>query len=234
MAKAKIYTPRRTDGLWRGVVISGWIFIAMAAGLSAANVYRALLLGEMSPTDYMVEADFIPGHEGEFWTAGLLALGLLLAYVVGAVFVLCWYLRSIRNAHVLHRGIETTPGWVVWSFFVPVVSLFRPYAMTSELWRSSRQPDGWKALRDPAILRWWWGLLLGAGFASIGANIFSRAAENAQSLQQVAVVLALVYGAQAVAGLLFLSFGGDISRRQTELVVAGYRPPESTIPAWSA
>lgn len=230
----KIYEPRRTDGLWRGVMISGVIFIAMATGLSITCLYRASLLASFPPDTYLVEGDFIPGHEGELWATVLLSFGLVLSYIVGAIIVLCWYVRSIRNAQVLHRGIETTPGWAVWNFIVPIISLFRPYTMTSELWRSSQKPEGWKSLHDPASLRWWWGLILVGGFISIVANVFSGSADSTGTLRPIALILACMFATQAVAGILFLRLGRQISKRQTALVLSGHRPSAPTIPAWSA
>jgi hypothetical protein len=234
MAKSKkTWAPRATDKLWGAIRIWGTIFIVMAATLAGLLIHKAVLLGAFAPLDYMTQEDLVGSDIEAVATLGVVVL-FLLAYVVGAFLVLCWYLRSIRNARVLHRGIQTSPTWVVWYFIIPILSLFRPYSMTSELWRSSKQPEGWKGARDPVALRWWWGALLGAGFISLVGDGICRSAETAGMLQTGTVLVASCYVLQGLAGVLFLGIGGRISKRQTALVVAGHRPPEPTIPAWSA
>jgi hypothetical protein len=235
MTKAKkVWAPRATDRLWGAIRIWALIFIVAATVTCGLLVHKAVVLGGLDAADYMTENDFVPGLEAETLVLGGIILVYLLTYVIGAFLVLCWYLRSIRNARTLHRGIETSPAWVVWYFIIPVLSLFRPYSMTSELWRSSDTPENWKGARDPALLRWWWGAVIAASLDGVVANGFSQAAETVAVLQVGTVLLAICYGLQAVAGLLFLRVGGPISRRQTALIVSGHRPPEPTIPAWSA
>lgn len=234
MAKTKTWTARPTKGLWGAIVVTGWIFILCSAALALGYAYRISLLAGMHPMEPLSELDPIPGHEGESLIIGLLALPYILAYLVGAFLTLRWYLRSIRNARVLHHGITVSPAWVIWYFIIPVVSLFRPYTMASELWRSSLQPEGWKSLHDPALLRWWWALVLGGGFASTIASSVGRAATTVEGVMVASVLTAIGFGALALSGVLFLSIGGPISRRQTALIAAGHRPEESTIPAWSA
>jgi len=234
VAKTKISATRPTDGLWRAVTITGWIFILFSALLALGSGHRVSLLAEMHPMEPLRDLDPIPGHEAEAVILGLLSLPYLIAYVAGAFLTLRWYLRSIRNARVLHRGITISPGWVIGYFILPVVSLFRPYTMTSELWRSSQQAEGWKSLRDPALLRWWWGLVLVAGFVSLAGSYVAPAVSTASGVMTASVLTGIGFGLSALAGALFLNIGGPISRRQTALIAAGHRPAEPGIPAWSA
>lgn len=234
MAKTKTWTARPTDGLWRAVAITGWIFILFSALLALGSAYRVSLLAEMHPMEPLRDLDPIPGHEAEAVILGLLSLPYLIAYVVGAFLTLRWYLRSIRNARVLHRGITVSPAWVIWYFILPVVSLFRPYTMTSELWRSSLKPEGWKSLRDPALLRWWWGLVLASGFVSLAGSYVAPSVDTVSGVMTASVLTGIGFGLSTLAGLLFLRIGGPISRRQTALIASGHRPADPTIPAWSA
>ncbi len=234
MAKTKTWAARPSDRLWRAVAITGWIFIFFSAVLALGSGYRVSLLAEMHPMEPLRDLDPIPGHEAEAVILGLLALPYLIAYIVGAFLTLRWYLRSIRNARVLHRGITISPTWVIWYFIIPVISLIRPYTMTSELWRSSRQPEGWKSLRDPALLRWWWGLVLLSGFVSLAGSYVGPAVSTAGGVMTSSILTGAGFGLSALAGILFLGIGGPISKRQTALIAAGHRPAEPTNPGWSA
>lgn len=71
-----------------------------------------------------------------------------------------------------HYG-EYSPAWVVDSFFVPLLNLFRPYLAMREIWRltsafllveEGRPPQDPEPL--PAIPLWWLSWL-GAGFANL-------------------------------------------------------------------
>ena len=231
--KTKSVEPRSSLKLWGAIRVWAWMFILSALALAGVSVWRATGLFELGDV-YMTENDIF-GHAPlqDLAYLGVIAL-FVLAYVVCVILVLKWYLRSVRNGQVLTRGMETRPRWAVWYFIIPILSLFRPYSMTSELWRSSLKPEGWKALPDPAMLRWWWGLVLVGGIISNIANVFSRNAMSAELLAQVDVAMAVSLLLQVAAGLLFLKIGGPVSRRQSALIEDGYRPPAPTIPAWSA
>ena len=234
MAAPKTYVTRPSTGLWGAIAVTAWIFIVVSGFLALGYAYQTVLLAELDPMEPMGEFDPIPGHDGVTLSVGLMSLIYTAAFLVGAVLTLRWYLRSIRNARVLHRGISISPAWVIWYFVIPVVSLIRPYTMTSELWRSSLQPEGWKGLKDPAMLRWWWGLVLGSNLVSVAASFIGRAARTVGDIMMLEVFTAVGFVLAAAAGLLFLRIGGPISRRQTALIEAGHRPTETGIPAWSA
>ena len=220
MAKTKkVWALRPTDRLWGAIRVWALIFMGSAAILCGLLIHKAVLLSAYSPDEFMTQ-DTLVGPYAETIATGLAVMAFLLAYFVSAFLVLRWYLRSVRNARTLHRGIETSPAWVVWYFIIPVLSLFRPYSMTSELWRSCHRPDAWKGMNDPVLLRWWWGLVLTAGFVAVIGDLQSRAIENALQLQISTGFLAAAYGLQALAGVLFLRIGGPISRLQTALIAS--------------
>ena len=232
------YQARRTDRLWGAIRIWAILFMLSSAAAMASFGYRLWLLSGIAGETYMTEAsyisDYVSGADTEaFFTAGT-ALAYLITLIVSAFLVLMWYLRSVRNAHALSNGVETSPKWAIWWFFIPLVSLWKPYAMTSELWRSSRQPDGWKSLPDPSLLRWWWGAVLVGGLVINVSSILSRTAETASQLMVSESVLIGGYALQILAGVLFLRIGGVVSRQQTALIAEGRVAPPPAQPTWAA
>lgn len=212
------WTAKRTDRLWGTLRVWAVLFIVTAGALAACSAYRAFLFFQLEPDAFANEFDAV-GGEAELWATGGVGLAYIVLYLVGALLTLIWYLRSVRNGHALGLGVTTRPGLVVWWFILPVVSLWKPYEITSQLWRSSHRPDGWSELSDPVLLRWWWATVLIGGFLVTIADAFSRAATTAGQLTASESGLALAYGLQAVAGVLFLRIGGPISRLQTALVL---------------
>ncbi len=90
------------------------------------------------------------------------------------IMLMGWFYRATKNARAISNGLETTPGWAVGFFFVPVLSWFRPYQTMSEIWRSAQSPLSWKSLDDPLILRIWWGCWLAGAIGGLVANFSSK------------------------------------------------------------
>jgi len=232
---SRTHSPKPSLRLWGTIRIWAVLFMLFTAASIGAFSYRIWLLSGIPSDAYMTEmafiSDYVPGADAEMWTTGLSALLYFVAYFVAAILILMWFLRSIRNARALGAGIETSPAWVVWWFIIPVVSLWKPYGMASELWRSSEAPDQWKGLPDPALLRWWWGAVLLSGFIAGASSLLSRTAQTAGQILISDSVLIAGYVVQIIAGILFLRIGGPISKRQTSLIARGpAAPPPSQTP----
>jgi hypothetical protein len=90
--------------------------------------------------------------------------------------------------------------------------------MTSELWRSSRNPDGWRGDTDPALMRWWWGAVIVSGLVITVSAIMNRAATTVAHVAISDATLLVGYLLQIVAGLMFVRIAGPISRNQTRLI----------------
>lgn len=232
------YQAKLTNRLWGAIRIWAILWMFSAAAAITAFGYRIWLKAGLASETYMTEAsflsDYVSGADAEAFTTAGAALAYLLTYLVSGYLVLMWYLRSVRNAHVLSNGVETSPKWAIWWFIIPLVSLWKPYSMTSELWRSSRQPDGWRGLPDPGLLRWWWGAVLASGLIINVSSGLSRTAQTAGQLSISDSVLVGGYALQMLAGVLFLRIGGAVSRRQSALISEGRVAPPPTQPTWAA
>lgn len=234
MAKKKTYTPRPIDRLWG--MVRGWaIFYLLATGaLVAATAYRFSLLAALPSDMGMTEMDTLPGGDLEMLATTVASLIWMLAYFVAGFLTLKWYYRAANNANALSAGVENSPYWALWGFVIPVMSLWKPYGVTSELWRTSLAPDRWKGLRDPIMMRWWWGLVLVGSLPLSLSNYMSKSATTVHELAITAGVMMAGMVLHIAAGILFLRIAGPISARQTELIGAGrVAPPEDARPAWA-
>jgi hypothetical protein len=91
---------------------------------------------------------------------------ILLTIAAGVTF-LVWVYRAHSNLPSLGAvGLRFTPGWAVGWFFVPVMSLFRPYQAVSEIWRASYlkidrvNSTSWKDSANSSIIGCWWAFFL--------------------------------------------------------------------------
>ena len=121
---------------------------------------------------------------------GLVKFALIIA--TGIAF-LHWIHLANRNVRGFGaRHLEFTPGWAVGWYFVPILSLWKPYQAMKELWRASCNPLSWQSEGTPPLLSYWWGLwiisnivsqasfrlsLRGDANDAMAANVFSVASD---------------------------------------------------------
>lgn len=161
-------------------------------------------------------------------------LMLIPAGLVAGFLALKWSYRSNNNAHVFARSLENTPKWAIWWWFIPFACLFKPYAVISEVWRSAMDPDRWRNLKDPVLLRWWWGAHLGAGFGSMIGSALERSATSAGQVVVHDLISLVAMLIQIGSTLLYLRVIGRIEPLQTALIAQGRRRPEDTgVPSWA-
>jgi len=57
----------------------------------------------------------------------------LAVYITSAVVFIMWFRRAYFNLNA-RKKCEHTEGWAAGSWFVPVISLFRPFQIMKEMW----------------------------------------------------------------------------------------------------
>jgi Co/Zn/Cd efflux system component len=85
--------------------------------------------------------------------------------IASAVVFLMW--TSAHTKRLIALGVtnmQYAPKWSVWGFIIPILNLFRPYQVMSELWRASEvvpgPDDPWVKKATPAIVYVWFGVLV--------------------------------------------------------------------------
>jgi hypothetical protein len=65
------------------------------------------------------------------------------AYLVTAFAFWFWIYRAYQNHETLaRRGVYYSPAWAVVGFIIPLISLFRPYQVVSEMWDEAHVQEG--------------------------------------------------------------------------------------------
>jgi hypothetical protein len=104
----------------------------------------------------------------------------LIAYLATAILFLRWTYLTKKNTKALGAsGLAFSPGRAVGYYFVPVLSLWKPYQALKETFQASHPEfrENWKGAPRPGLLPLWWAIWLINGFlgqaiflASIGAD----------------------------------------------------------------
>jgi hypothetical protein len=129
-------------------------FVATVSGAMELALLRSLQDGTFAGDFEAAATD----NDGRQQAVG--STQFLLFVVTGIVF-LTWTYRANKNARALGAvGMRFTPGWSVGWFFVPVMSLWKPFQAMREIWQASAQPGNWQSVQAPPLVGWWWAIYL--------------------------------------------------------------------------
>lgn len=86
-------------------------------------------------------------------------------WFITAVLFLMWLHRAYRNLPTLGaRHLKYSPGWAVGGFFVPILSLVRPFQVVRKIWQASDpnvlDDSAWQRAETSALVGWWWAFFL--------------------------------------------------------------------------
>jgi hypothetical protein len=215
---ARLFRPLASRA--RMVTISFWCYIGISA-VAILALPVAPLIGVNLYSDVSYPAEDTPPGIAVLLVSGISLILYFIIYIVCIVVFLMWLYRARHNLPALGAAdIRWSPGWSIAWWFIPIMSLFRPYQVVRETWQASDPATmpGWRRDTPPAIFGWWWGLFL---VNSIGGNITDRYAKSVGGAPgfSASVVLTFVDVAALIAGVgaawAAIQIISDITLRQT-------------------
>jgi hypothetical protein len=153
---ARPYATGRTRALWLKIFLVGSMvgYSGLALGFFLAS---RLVTGQVEDAH-----DLSPAAGLSILLAGLSWLLTVGCELTALVLLLLWLHRAYRNLFALGaRGLDDSPGWAVGSFFIPLVNVYLPYRIVSDVWNGSRpaptagEPIPRRARIVPLVLAWW-------------------------------------------------------------------------------
>jgi len=109
---------------------------------------------------------------------------LVLCVLTSMIMLFVWVYSTHANLPSLGAtNLDFSSGWAVGWFFVPIMNLFKPYQVVSEIWHMS-QPNPLLG-REPTgatLIGWWWGLRICSHIAEQGLKAFARNADTVDLL----------------------------------------------------
>jgi hypothetical protein len=80
-----------------------------------------------------------------------------MAFLLSTVLFYLWLYRAIRNLPVLGaKSVDLSPGFVIVSFYLPILNLFLPFLAMRKLWRASFNPRQWPTQRVGIVVTILW------------------------------------------------------------------------------
>jgi len=140
-----------------------------------ASCYQQLALLEGGRNGFGIDQAAANANDSR-QNAIIVAVGV--SVVASLITFLVWVYAAHANLHALGcPDIKFTPGWAVGWFFVPLLNLFKPYQVVSEIWRGSDPASLLKNIpSSTALIGWWWGFRICTGILErVSRGIASRA-----------------------------------------------------------
>jgi hypothetical protein len=97
---------------------------------------------------------------------GVIGILQSLFYILSIIFFLSWFRRAYGNMHRLKiKNLEHNETMAIWSFVIPIISLFRPYKIAKEIVVETKQKlkefaADYKPQTKLSVLGFWWALFL--------------------------------------------------------------------------
>lgn len=178
-----------------------WAYIAITS-LLAISLIAVISLDQ----NLYADADPVPdgaSADAALISAGLAAILYIIAFLVCIVVFLMWLYRARRNLSPLGiTVVRWSPGWAIAWWFIPIMSLFRPYQVVKETWEASDPmiTPSERQFRDKSgFIGWWWGLFL---LYTIGGRVSDRYGETSDSADlTMATALTIFDVAMLIAGI---------------------------------
>jgi len=161
-----------------------------------------------------VDEEMISGIDDRNVLVGLSQVAALLA---GAIAFAMLTYRASRNA--LSYGqmlMKFSPGWAVGFYFIPLVSLWKPYYAMKEIWQAS-DPTGDVhpgSVEVPALLPVWWWAFVVHNLAGQITFRMARAVNDPGSLISAAHADIASAIATIIAALLAIAVARTLAARQ--------------------
>ena len=90
-----------------------------------------------------------------------MAIGQVLFWLGGAVAVIALLKRMMDNGRLLEPAQSKHKShWAITGWFVPLLSLVRPYSVVKQIWNTGQLADAGSERELPESAKWWWGLFV--------------------------------------------------------------------------
>lgn len=111
----------------------------------------------------------------------------IISMIVAAVFYIMWFRRAYYNQEQTIGKMESTNGWCSGAWFIPIYSLYKPYALMQELYHNANRylknmqvsvPEK----RNSMMLGFWWA---GWVVLNITQNVVNRLGNKSNEINSL-------------------------------------------------
>ena len=193
-------------------------FIGLSA-VAALTTAMAPIIGVSLNSDIASPLEDTPQGIAVLLLSGIAVVLYFIILMFCFVVFLMWLYRARSNLPALGADdVRWSPGWSIAMWFIPIMSLFRPYQVVKETWQASDPGSlpGWRRDPPPDIFGWWWGLFLVYSFSSNATDGNSTPMGGTPSFDRATFIDVAVLIIGLASALCAMRIVRDITTRQTQ------------------
>lgn len=208
------YRPLGRRALWARLALVAVIAVDVVAVLSDL---REISLLDRLETELPTAGEIEESDRRQL----TVAIAQTAVFTVAAFFFIRWLHRAYRNITALGAQYPRySAATTIWSWFVPILNLWRPKQAINDVWRAS-DPDAppdqgatWQE-RDPTVLYavWWFFWIVLNGVYNVDVRYYLRA-DTLDELQNSARLTLVADSLSVAGGLLALQVVRRTTARQ--------------------
>lgn len=154
-----------------------------------SNLMEYQLLTDFQNGVYFSQEMAVADAEANDMRQAVIAFSYLGVFIVSGILILKWIYRANQNARQFGaKDMAFSPGWSIGFYFIPIVSLWKPYQAMKEIWQASQNPSNWSEEKVSSILGIWWFFWIANSIAGQAAFRMSRRAEEISEIMNVNLV----------------------------------------------
>jgi len=200
----------------------GWKTTVTMVGIAATVALAAAQTGASLAFPDVLKHP-VPENLGIILALGLLSLVAGGIGILTWIFFLVWMHQAAKNVRAFGQtGLEYTPGWCVGWWFIPLMSLWKPFDAMREIWKAS-DPESvgpgaqreWRASPVPATMGLWWGVYILNGVVGIVIALSHLDLSGGKATVAVGPENFVSHGLYAIAGVLIIMVMRQLAQRQS-------------------
>jgi len=117
----------------------------------------------------------------------LIGIIYMIVYIISTITFIQWFRRAYFNLHQRVNHLSQNEGWAAGSWFVPIISLYRPYQIMKELYQETKEllvKNGLGVNENFTTnsLGWWWTMWI---IHNVIGQFVSRYSLKAESIDEL-------------------------------------------------
>ena len=122
-----------------------YVQVALALIAIGSNLMEYQLLTDFQNGVYFSQEMAVADAEANDKRQQIIAFSYLAVFIISGILILKWIYQSSQNARYLGaKDMAFTPAWSIGFYFIPIVSLWKPYQAMKEIWQASQTPNNWQ------------------------------------------------------------------------------------------
>ncbi len=119
--------------------------VALALIAIGSNLMEYQLLTDFQNGVYFSQEMAVAGAEANDKRQQIIVFSYLAVFIISGILILKRIYQSNQNARYLGaKDMAFTPAWSIGIYFIPIVSLWKPYQAMKEIWQASQNPNNWQ------------------------------------------------------------------------------------------